>query len=41
MTVYLQSFEEWVFVTFEIQYLFALSVGIIAGLANDLDERPR
>jgi O-antigen ligase len=41
ITVYLQSWEEWVFVTYEIQYLFALAVGIIAGLANDLDKRPR
>ena len=41
LAVYIHSLEEWVFVTFEIQYLFALSVAIIAGLANDLDRRPR
>lgn len=36
LTVYLHSLYEWVFVTFEVQYMFAASVGLIAGLAQQL-----
>jgi len=36
LTVYLHSFYEWIFVKFEIQYMFAASVGLIAGLAQEL-----
>ena len=41
LAVYIHSLEEWIFVAYDIQYLFALSVAIVAGLANDLDRRPR
>jgi O-antigen ligase len=37
LTVYLHSLYEWVFVTFEVQYIFAASVGLIAGLAQQLN----
>ena len=36
LIVYLHSFYEWIFVKFEIQYIFAASVGMIAGLAQEL-----
>jgi O-antigen ligase len=36
LAVYFHSFEEWIFVTFPAQYLFALDIGLIAGLAREL-----
>ncbi len=34
--VYIHSYFEWVFVTFSAQYMFALDVGLVAGLATQL-----
>jgi O-antigen ligase len=39
LAVYLHSFFEWIFVTFEAQYLWALDVGMVAGLAQQLGYR--
>jgi len=36
MTVYLQSLFEWIFLEYMPQYMFALEVGMIAGLAQQL-----
>jgi O-antigen ligase len=36
LTVYLHSFFEWIFVTFQAQYLFALDLGLVAGLTQQL-----
>jgi hypothetical protein len=36
LIVYLHSLFEWIFVTFEVQYIFALDVGLVAGLATQL-----
>ena len=36
LVVYIHSFEEWIFVTFDAQYLFAIVVGLVAGLAREL-----
>lgn len=36
LAVYFHSFFEWVFVDFQIQYLFATTVGLIAGTAQQL-----
>ena len=36
LTVYLHSFFEWIFITIEVQYMFALDVGLVAGLAEQL-----
>jgi O-antigen ligase len=36
LTVYLHSLYEWVFVTFEVQYIFAATAGLVAGLAQQL-----
>jgi O-antigen ligase len=36
LMVYLHSFYEWIFVTFQAQYIFAASMGLIAGLAQQL-----
>jgi len=36
MVVYLHSFFEWIFVSFQAQYLWALDVGLVAGLAQQL-----
>jgi O-antigen ligase len=36
LTVYLHSFFEWIFVVFPAQYLFAITVGMIAGQAQRL-----
>ncbi len=33
---YIHSFFEWALVTIEIQYLFALNVGLIVGLSRSL-----
>jgi O-antigen ligase len=43
LTVYSQSFLEWVFLTYMPQYMFALEVGMVAGLAQQLGfwRRPR
>ena len=41
LMVYIHSFFEWIFVTFEPQYLFALEVGLVAGLAQQLGYWPR
>lgn len=34
--VYLQSLWEWIFVDFQVQYVFALTVGMVASLADQL-----
>ena len=36
LTVYLQSLFEWVFLEYMPQYMFALEVGMVAGLAQQL-----
>jgi O-antigen ligase len=36
LVVYVHSFEEWVFVVFETQYLLAIVIGLIAGLTEEL-----
>jgi O-antigen ligase len=36
LIVYVHSYVEWIFLTDQIQYLFAIDVGIIAGLATQL-----
>jgi O-antigen ligase len=36
LSVYIHSFEEWVFVTFDVQYLFAIEIGLVAGLSTQL-----
>ena len=37
LVVYIHSFEEWIFVVFETQYVFAIVVGLIAGLTQELN----
>jgi hypothetical protein len=43
LAVYVHSFEEWIFVTFDAQYEFAIEIGMVAGLARELGywRRPR
>ena len=36
LAVYLHSTEEWIFVTFDAQYQFAIAIGLVAGLAAEL-----
>ncbi len=36
LAVYLQSFEEWVFVTYRLQYVYVMDVGLIGGMATQL-----
>jgi len=36
LVVYIHSFEEWIFVVFETQYLFAIVTGLVAGLTQEL-----
>jgi O-antigen ligase len=36
LMVYLHCFYEWIFITFQAQYIFAASMGLIAGLAQQL-----
>ena len=36
LALYLQSFEEWVFVTYRVQYMYIMDVGLIAGMATQL-----
>jgi O-antigen ligase len=36
LTVYLHSFFEWVFIAFQAQYMFAMEMGLVAGLAGQL-----
>jgi O-antigen ligase len=36
LTVYVHSYFEWIFITFSAQYMFALNVGMVAGLAMKL-----
>jgi O-antigen ligase len=36
LVVYIHSYFEWVFVSFSIQYMFALDTGLVAGLATQL-----
>jgi O-antigen ligase len=38
--VYTHSFFEWIFFSQEVQYLFAMTVGMVAGLARQLSYRP-
>ena len=40
-TVYLHNFFEWIFVTFQAQYMFALDLGLVAGLTRQLGYRRR
>jgi len=41
LTVYLHSFFEWIFVTFQVQYMFAMDLGLIAGVSQQLGYRTR
>jgi len=42
LIVYIHSFEEWILVDFESQYLLAIVMGLVAGLAQELHYwRPR
>jgi len=36
LLVYIQSFEEWVFVTYRLQYVYAMDIGLIGGLATEM-----
>jgi O-antigen ligase len=36
LVVYIHCFFEWIFITFQAQYLFAINIGLIAGLAAQL-----
>jgi O-antigen ligase len=36
LVVYIHSFEEWIFVVFEPQYLLAIVIGLVAGLTQEL-----
>src|SRR5271165_3823964 len=36
LVVYIHSFEEWIFVTFDAQYQFAMAIALVAGLAAEL-----
>jgi O-antigen ligase len=36
LVVYLHCLEEWIFVTFDTQYVFAIEIGLVAGLARRL-----
>jgi len=36
LTVYVHNFYEWIFVTFQTEYLFAINAAMIAGLAQQL-----
>jgi O-antigen ligase len=36
LMVYVHSYFEWIFITFSAQYMFALSAGLVAGLATQL-----
>jgi O-antigen ligase len=37
--VYIHSFVEWVFITYEVQYFCAMEMGLVAGLAAQLGHR--
>jgi O-antigen ligase len=41
LVVYVHSFEEWIFVVIETQYILAIVMGLIAGLAQKLDYWPK
>jgi hypothetical protein len=36
LIVYIHSYFEWIFITFAAQYMWALEVGMVAGLATQL-----
>jgi O-antigen ligase len=36
LVVYLHNFEEWIFIQFDVEYQFALVIGLVAGLAGEL-----
>jgi hypothetical protein len=36
LVVYVHSFFEWIFITYPAQYMFAIDVGLVAGLAQQL-----
>ena len=36
LMVYIHNYFEWVFVTFGVQYIFAVTIGLVAGLAQQL-----
>jgi O-antigen ligase len=39
LTVYIHSFFEWIFITFEPQYMFAVELGLMVGVARQLGWR--
>ena len=40
LSVYLQSFYEWTFFLFYSQYMFVITIGMVAGLVHQLSNRP-
>jgi hypothetical protein len=36
LAVYIQSLEEWVFITYRLQYVYVMDIGLIAGLAMQM-----
>ncbi len=36
LMIYIHSYFEWIFITFQAQYMFALDAGLVAGLATQL-----
>lgn len=36
LMVYIHSYFEWIFISFDAQYMFALDIGLVAGLATQL-----
>jgi hypothetical protein len=41
LAVYMQSFFEWIFITFQAQYVFAIVTGMVAGTVQNLAHRSR
>jgi hypothetical protein len=37
LTFYIHSFFEWILFTFQVQYVMAISIGIVAGTAVQLN----
>jgi O-antigen ligase len=40
LVVYIHSYFEWIFMTFQVQYIFAITLGLIAGLVAQERARP-
>jgi hypothetical protein len=40
LVVYIHSLVEWTFLTFQVQYPFGVTIGLIAGLAQQLGRVP-